>query len=154
MSDSDTLLLRLRSLLVDTDGAVWDTPELQEALRQALSDMCQAAGQAYSVAGLGSAVVTSLPDGWFDLLVRGGAAYTLLSRAADRVDAFNFESGLPGAALAVSAAMMQRFTDGLTALARLPISEQQTAPDAPFPDGSDLLQPGWKLTDDLESEGG
>jgi len=154
MSDSDTVLGRLRSMLVDTDGAVWGTPELQEALLQALADMRQAAGQAYTLNGLGGAVVTSLPAEWFDLLVRGAAAYALMSRAADRVDAFNFDPGLPGTALAVSTAMMQRFADGLTALAGLRIAELQTAPDTPYPDGSDLLQPGWKLPDDLESEGG
>lgn len=154
MSDSDTLILRLRNALVDADGAVWDTPELQEALLQALADMRQAAGQAYSVDGLGGAAVTSLPPEWFDLLVRGAAAYAMLSRAADRVDAFNFDPGLPGTALTVSAALMQRFVDGLTALARLRISELQTAPAAPYPDGSDLLQPGWKLPGELESEGG
>lgn len=154
MSDSDTLILRLRSTLVDTEGAVWNTPELQEALMQALADMRQAAGQAYSVGGLGGAAATSLPLEWFDLLVRGGAAYAVLSRAADRVDSYNFDAGLPVAALNVSAALMQRFVDGLTALARLRISELQTAPAAPYPDGSDLLQPGWKLPGELESEGG
>lgn len=153
MSDSDTMILRLRSALVDMDGAVWDTPELQEALLQALADMRQAAGQTYSVEGLGGAAVTSLPAEWSDLLVRGGAAYALLSRAADRVDAFNFDQGLPGAALTVSEALMQRFLDGLTGLARLRISELQTAPAAPYPDGSDVLQPGWKLPDEMESEG-
>lgn len=154
MSDISDLITRLRAGLVDSSGVVWGTAELEEALRQALADMNQAAGEPYTLTGLDGATSTTLPGGFFALLVRGGLAYALLSRAAERVDAFNYQANLSADALAVSAAVFRRFEAGLASLSLLRASAIQTAPDAPYPDGSDANQNGWQLPDDLAAAGG
>lgn len=154
MSDTSDLITRLRAGLMDTSAVIWGTAEVEEALRQALADMCQASGEFYTLSGLDGAISTTLPGVYFALLVRGGLAYALLSRAAERVDAFNYQANLSADALAVSAAAMQRFEAGLTALGLLRLSTMQTTPNAPFPDGTDANQNGWQLPDNLSAAGG
>lgn len=154
MSDYTAILTRLRASLVDADGAIWGAAELDEALLQSLADMRQAAAVEYSVNGLAGAVETTLPAAWFDALVRGAVGYVLLWRAAERVDAFNNPAGLPDAALTTAAAVMKRFEAALAGLAAQRTTSMQTSTAAPYPDGTDDTQPGWKLTGDLEARGG
>lgn len=149
MSDYTNIISRLRASLVDASGVIWGAAELDEALLQALADMRQAAAAEYVVTGLGGAVETSLPSDQFDTLVRGAVAYALLWRAADRVDAFNYQSGLSAAALSAASAVMKRFEAALAGLAGRRIAAMQTAAEMPYPDGADDTQPGWKLDDDL-----
>ena len=152
MSDYTDILQRLRAALVDVAGVIWGTDELDEALRQALADLGQAGGVAYAVAGLDGAAATTLPAAQCEALVRGAVAYALLWRAAERVDAFNYQAGLPGDALAAAAAVMRRFEAALAGLAAQRTSAMHTAEAAPYPDGTDETQPGWKLADDLANE--
>ncbi len=151
MSDYTDLLTRLRAALVDSSAAVWGSPELDEALLQALADMGQAAGVEYSIDGLAGALVTTLPAVHFNGLVRGAVAYALLWRAAERLDAYNLQPGLSTEALAAAAAVMRRFEGCLQSLAAQRTAAMQTAAVPPYPDGTDLTQPGWRLPDDLES---
>lgn len=151
MSDYTELLGRLRAGLVDTSSAVWGTAELDEALLQALADMSRAAAVEYTVDGLAGALVTNLPAAHFAALVRGAIAYALLWRAAERVDAYNYQAGLSADALAAAAAVMRRFEESLLSLISQRTAAMQTAIDTPYPDGSISTQPGWKLADDLET---
>lgn len=151
MSDYTDILGRLRASLIDTGAAVWETAELDEALQQALFDMRQAAATEYAVSGLAGAAVTTLPAAHFDTLVRGAVVYALLWRAAERVDSFNYQADLSAAALAVASAMMKRFESALSGLAAERTVDMQTALSAPFPNGTDDAQPGWKLDDDLQA---
>ncbi len=154
MSDYADLVVRLRAGLMDTDGAVWQSGELDEAMRQALSDMGLAAGATYAVEGLDGAATTSLPSAHFATLVRGAAAYAMLWRAMERVDAFSSRPNLPSAALAAAAALLARFETALTHLAAMRLAEMQTAAASPYPTGADVAQPGWTLPDDLSTSGG
>ena len=63
--------------------------------------------------------MTSLPVQHFATLVRGAAAYALLWRAAERVDAFSARPNLPAEVLAAAAALLARFEVALTYLAAL-----------------------------------
>jgi len=154
VSDYTVLLGRLRAGLVDTSSTIWGTAELDEALLQALADMSRAAGVEYTLEGLAGAVVTNLTAAHFATLVRGAVAYALLWRAAERVDAYNYQASLSADALATAAAVMHRFEESLISLASQRTAAMQTALDSPYPDGSDDTQPGWKLADDLETSGG
>lgn len=150
MNDYTAVLTRLRASLVDADGIIWGASELDEALLQALADMRQAAAAEYTVNGLAGALETTLPAKWFDTLVRGAVGYALLWRAAERVDAYNDLAGLPDAALSAASAVMKRFEAALASLAAERTAAMQTSTAAPYPDGADDTQPGWKLTGDLE----
>lgn len=154
MSDYSDLVVRLRSGLMDADGAVWQSNELDEALRQALSDMGLAAGATYTVNGLDGAATTSLPPEHLATLVRGAAAYAMLWRAIERVDAFSQTANLPTEALAAAAALLTRFETALTHLAALRQAQLQTAAASPYPTGADVAQVGWTLPDDLSTSGG
>lgn len=149
MSVYTDILSRLRASLVDMSAAVWGASELDEALLQALADMRQAAAAEYTIDGLAGAVVTTLPSAHFETLVRGAVAYALLWRAAERVDAYNYQTDPVSGALAAASAVMKRFEAALVSLAALRTAAMQTSASMPYPDGSDDTQPGWKLPDDL-----
>lgn len=154
MSDYTDLLIRVRAGLMDTSAAVWQSTELDEALRQALADMSLAAGATYTLTGLDGAIITSLPVQYFAALVRGAAAYAVLWRAIDRLDAFSLRPNLSSAALAAASALLARFEMALSHLAALRTAEMQTAAASPYPTGTEPTQPGWTLPDDLSSVGG
>lgn len=154
MSDYADLLIRVRAGLMDTQAAVWQSAELDEALRQALTDMSLAAGVSYTLTGLDGALLTSLPAQYFAALVRGAAAYAVLWRAIERLDAFSLHPNLSSAALAAAAALLTRFEVGLSHLTALRTAEMQTAAVSPYPTGTEITQPGWTLPDDLSSGGG
>jgi len=154
MSDYTDLLIRVRAGLMDTSAAVWQSPELDEALRQALADMSLSAGAAYTITGLDGALITSLPAQYFATLVRGAAAYAVLWRAIERLDAFSLRPNLPSAAAAVAAGLLARFEMALSYLAALRTAEMQTAVVSPYPTGIEPTQPGWTLPHDLSSGGG
>ena len=134
--------------------SVWQSGELDEALCQALSDMGLAAGATYTVVGLDGAVTTSLPPAHFATLVRGAAAYAMLWRAIERVDAFSSSPNLTSEALAAAAALLMRFETALTHLAAQRQADLQTAAVSPYPTGVDETQPGWTLPHDLSMSGG
>lgn len=154
MSDYSDLLIRVRAGLMDTSAAVWQSAELDEALRQALADMSLAAGASYTLTGLDGALITSLPAQYFTALVRGAAAYAVLWRAIERLDAFSLRPNLSSAALAAAAALLARFEMGLAHLAALRTAEMQNAAVSPYPTGTESAQPGWTLPDDLSAGGG
>ncbi|MRR30075.1 hypothetical protein EG834_07095 [bacterium] len=154
MSDYADLVVRLRAGLMDADGVVWQSGELDEALRQALSDMGLAAGAMYTVIGLDGAATTSLPPEHFATLIRGAAAYAMLWRAIERIDAFSQNANLPSQVLAAAAALLARFETALTHLAALRQAQLQTAAASPYPTGADGAQAGWTLPDDLSPSGG
>jgi hypothetical protein len=107
--------------------------------------MSLAAGTLCTLNGLDGAETTSLPAGHLATVVRGAAAYALLWRAAERVDAFSLRPNLTAEALAAAAALMNRFEVSLAHLASLRTAGLHTAENTPFPTGSDELQPGWQL---------
>ena len=154
MSDYADLIIRLRAGLIDTEETVWHIAELDEAMRQALADMGLAAGAVYTVTGLDGALTTSLPGQHFATLVRGAAAYSLLWRTIERLEAFNTRPNLPAEVLAAAAALLARFETALNHLAALRVTELQTAVDSPYPAVTDAAQAGWTLPDDLSANGG
>ena len=154
MSDYADLITRLRAGLIDTEETVWHIAELDEAMRQALADMGLAAGAVYTVTGLDGALTTSLPGQHFATLVRGAAAYSLLWRTIERLEAFNTRPNLPAEVLAAAAALLARFETALIHLAALRMTELQTAADSPYPAVTDDVQAGWTLPDDLSASGG
>ena len=154
MSDYADLIIRLRAGLIDTEETLWHTAELDEAMRQALADMGLAAGAVYTVTGLDGALTTSLPGQHFATLVRGAAAYSLLWRTIERLEAFNTRPNLPAEVLAAAAALLARFETALNHLAALRVTELQTAVDSPYPTVTDAAQAGWTLPDDLSANGG
>jgi hypothetical protein len=154
MSGYTDILARLRAGLIDANGLIWDNNELDEALRQALADMALAAGADYTLDGLDGALTTSLPIQHFATLVRGAAAYALLWRAAERVDAFNVRPDLPAEVLSAAAALLARFESAVTHLAALRTAGLQTSAVTPYPDGTESAQPGWQLPDALDAAGG
>jgi hypothetical protein len=154
MSDYSDVVVRLRAGLMDANGAIWQSGELDEALRQALSDMGLAAGAMYTVDGLDEAVATSLPPEHFATLVRGAAAYAMLWRAIERIDAFSQNANLPSQVLAAAAALLARFEIAITHLAALRQAQLQNAAASPYPTSTDVPQAGWTLPDDLSTNGG
>lgn len=154
MSDYADILVRLRAGLIDVNGLVWENSELDEGLRQALADMGLAAGCEYTLAGLDGALTTSLPGQHFATLVRGAAAYALLWRAAERVDAFSARPNSAAEVLAAAAALLARFEAAMTHLAALRAAGLQTSAVPPYPDGNESAQSGWQLPDALDGAGG
>ncbi len=136
MNDLDLLIERLRSALHDPNGLVWSDAELSEALRQALEDLIDAAGQSWLLAGLdGDSHATNFPTHYFALLTRGALGYALLACAAERVHSFPAaESG--ARALAAGQAQLERFNLGLGWLQKHRLEELHTAADAPYPAGA------------------
>jgi len=149
MSDAETLLLRLRAWLQDPEGRVWSEALLLEGLRQALSDIMQAAGRRYVIQGLdGESAPSDLPhDGW-PLLLRGALAYALLGRAAARLEPFNLRPDLPKALQEMALACLRRFDAGLQGLAVGHPRTFQQAENAPYPNK------GWPLDDMATAEEG
>ncbi len=148
MSGLDILLERIRAVLLDSDLNHWADAELTEAVRQALGDLVQVCGRKLVLNGLdGETAPTDLPGEWLSLLARGAAGYALMGRAAGQVDAFQFEPGLPAAALQAAQAQIQRFELGLRRIAALRERDLQQSADAPFPTPADELPGGWALED-------
>ncbi len=150
MSENLTsLTARVRCLLKDSPGLAWNEAELGECIHQALDDLNQAAGQAWSLSGLDGAISTDLPDGLASLLIRGAAAYALLMLAAGRADLFNFQPGVCQAYAAAGSALLRQYQHGLTWLAQIRIGGLQGAACPPFPTDADELPSGWRLDGDL-----
>jgi len=154
MSDYTVLLDRLRAGMIDSGAAVWQTPELDEALRQALTDLGLAAGSSYSLGGLDGVLVTTLPPEHFGTLVRGAAGYALLWRAVERLDAFNSRPNLTHDALAAAAALLTRFESALRVLTDIRTTALHLSTSAPYPVEGDSAQPGWQLPVDPINGGG
>ncbi len=144
-----SITARVRCLLKDSPGLTWSEAEIGECIHQALDDLNQAAGQAWSLASLDGAVATDIPAGLASLLARGATAYALFMLAAGRADLYNFQPGVCQAYAAAGSGLLKQFQYGLALLARLRTSELQSSADAPFPTGEDELPAGWRLDGDL-----
>ncbi len=144
-----TLTARLRLLLKDSAGLTWSDAELGECIHQALDDLNQAAGQAWTISGLDGAVSTDLPAGLDSLLTRGAAGYALLMLAASRADLFNFQPGVCQTYADAGAGLHRQFRLGLDYLTQMRLSGLQSSANAPFPTDADEPQSGWRLDGDL-----
>ncbi len=87
-----SFLERIRALLMDSGGLIWDDAALVEALRLALGEYSLAGNAPVTLAGLDGASVTNLPELHAALIVWGAAAYAALARAVDRAEAFQTNS--------------------------------------------------------------
>lgn len=149
MSDYEILLLRLRAWLLDPEARVWTDDLLTEGLRQALSDLMQAAGERYTLNGLdGEAAPSTLPRDLWPLLLRGALGYALLGRAAARLEPFNLRADLPRALQDLALACLRTFAQALPGLAVGHPRAFQQAAEPPYP------AVGWPLEATTEPEAG
>lgn len=146
MADTDTVKGWLRAILRDAGGAVWTDGELENGIRQAWEDVLAASGKPWIFNGLdGQAGASTFPAGTLRVICRGGLAYCLLGRAAERSDAFQFDSQQTANALAAAGKVMERFEKSLAGLGMVRVKDLQTAADRPYPGEEDDSQPGWQL---------
>jgi hypothetical protein len=150
VSDTLTSLTeRVRCLLKDSASLTWNDAEIGECIHQALDDVNQSSGQAWSLAGLDSAAETVLPAGLASLLARGAAAYALMMLAASRADLFNFQPGVCQTLAAAGQALLKQFQIGLAFLSQIRASELQSSANAPFSTAVDELPAGWRLDNEM-----
>lgn len=141
MSDLDILLERLRAILQDEAKLSWSDSLLTDAIRQALEDMLNAAGEAWLLGGLdGSTHTTNFPTHYFALLTRGALGYALLMQAAERSNSFSAANSVP-ATLAAARAHLERFEKALPDLHSLRLTQVHNAAQPPYP----ASQGGWPL---------
>jgi len=95
ISDLESLRLRVRTSLMDSDGLVWDVENLDEAIRHALSDVQNISTTKLSINGLDEATITILEPEMATLIVRGAVVYALEMRIIDRADKYELnQTGL------------------------------------------------------------
>ena len=103
---------RVETVLMDSSNLSWDTGTLDEAIRQALATINEAAGYSIplTINGLDSATVTTLDDNLTALLVAGAAGYAGASRAVDRSEMANLNQLQPPALLEWSRTQLATFS--------------------------------------------
>jgi len=93
--DLNSLLIAVRTYLMDGDSLVWSVEALENAIRLALDDLQKVCTLKLNIEGLDGAVTTSLGEGMFGLLVRGAVVFALEMRIVDRADQFELsQTGL------------------------------------------------------------
>lgn len=141
MSDLEMILERLRVILQDEAKLSWNDGLLTDAVRQALEDMLNAAGEAWLLGGLdGSTHTTNFPTHYFALLTRGALGYALLMQAAERSNSFSAERSVP-ASLAASRAHLEAFEKALPGLQSHHRTQMHNAAQPPYP----ASEGGWPL---------
>lgn len=86
---------RVKLILMDVAGLIWDETTLDEAIRQALRDLQEVTPITLTLEGLDGALATVLEMGMDGLIVRGASAYALEMRMIDRADTYELnQTGL------------------------------------------------------------
>ncbi|MHB8132875.1 MAG: hypothetical protein ACYDH1_01515 [Anaerolineaceae bacterium] len=134
--DLNSLLIAVRTYLMDGDSLVWSVEALEQGIRLALDDLQKVCPIKLSIEGLDEAVTTSLGEGMFGLLVRGAVVFALDMRIVDRADQFE----LSQTGLDMSGWVQQLKHDYWTDVEKLRRFYMNTSADVPYftipdPDG-------------------
>jgi len=118
MSTAEHLRDRVRAVVADAGGSLYEVSLLDEGLRRALERLNEAAGAEWTVSGLDGAAETSLPAAEQAWLVVGAAAYAVEARALQRVERFDLNTGVPAALLNWAVRQREEFFAGLEGVRR------------------------------------
>jgi len=120
---------RTAELLHDADGRIWSADQLTEALRQALSDLSQAAGELLTLDGLDGATSTNVAVEDESLFVLRAAGHAAWMQALGRLQAYDLSPESRREMLDLSGVQLTRYGEGLR-LVRL--RRLQASADAPY----------------------
>jgi len=128
-----TFRTRLQNVLVDVGATTWAADTLDEATRQALSDLGGVMGIGVVLSGLDGAASTTVDALDDDLLIRGAAAYAVQSRLLARAEMTNLATRAPDTLTKWMAVQMVNFKLGLEAVRRRVLARSSSAPAGVLP---------------------
>ncbi len=96
-------------LLADSSNVKWSTSEISFAIRQALGELSEAAGQAFTLNGLDGAAATTVPALLESALISGAAGFCAVIRVGSRADWESSAEGEPARLSAWGAARLGEF---------------------------------------------
>ncbi len=130
----------IRRLLADPESRTWDDETLDEAIRQALTELIQAAGHPIPLEGLdGEENPTLLSPEQSQVLAGGAAAYAVLTRSLQRAEAHDLGQSIPAVLLDWAHARMKHFQAQVLALRLITLQSSTQPPYAPLPDPDETI---------------
>jgi hypothetical protein len=123
---------RVELYLMDVNNKSWDTATLDEALKQALSDLSGAAGAALAIKDLDAAAATTVENQDLATLIHGAAAYAASSRAVKRTEMVSIGEGIQITLKAWTTVAMEIFKDRLKTITQRKLHTSSTAPHSPM----------------------
>jgi hypothetical protein len=127
-NDLAAILDRVELYLMDVNNKSWDTTTLTEAIKQALTDLSQAAGVALAIKDLDSAAATTVEAQDLGVLVQGAAAYAASSRTVKRTEMVSIGEGPQTTLKAWAALAMETFKDRMKTISQRTLHKSTAAP--------------------------
>jgi hypothetical protein len=107
--DAAGLQQRVSTLLLDMTQLTFPATLVSECLRQAVLAYSRSSGRPETLAGLDSALETSVPEVDGGLLVLGAAGFAASLKGVDRKEAFNLETDTGALVVELGERLLARF---------------------------------------------